>query len=59
LAGLTVEQEAERQRQMAERSRAAYAKMDAANARLVPGMRSALRPSRADSAGGSVGFKNR
>jgi hypothetical protein len=57
LAGLTPQQEAARQAGMAARSAAAGAKMDAANARVVPGMRAALRTTRADSAGGSVGFR--
>jgi hypothetical protein len=56
LAGLTVEQEAERQRQMDARSAATRARMDAANARVVPGMRASLRTVRADAAGGSTGF---
>jgi hypothetical protein len=57
LAGLTPEQEAERQRQMAERTRLANEKMDRANARPVPGFGRSLQPTRADSAGGSVGFR--
>jgi hypothetical protein len=57
LAGLTVEQEAERQRIMAERSRVANERMDRANARPVPGAHGSLRPTRADAAGGSVGFR--
>jgi hypothetical protein len=57
LAGLTVAQEEERQRQMAERSRATCAKMDAANARVVPGMRSALRTTAADGAAGGSAFR--
>jgi hypothetical protein len=56
LAGLTQEQEDERQRQMRERTAATNAKMDRANARVVPGMRASLRPTRADAAGGGTGF---
>ena len=56
LAGLTEQQEAERQRIMAERSRLSNEKMDKANARVVPGMRASLRTVRADAAGGSTGF---
>jgi hypothetical protein len=58
LAGLTPEQDAARRAGMAERTRAANERMDAANARPVPGavVRGSLRPTRADSAGG-VGFK--
>jgi hypothetical protein len=59
LAGLTVEQEAERRRLMAERTRAAGEHMDRVNARPVPGARASLRPTRADAAGGGVGFKIR
>jgi hypothetical protein len=57
LAGLTQAQEDERQRIMAERSKATCEKMDRANARVVPGMRAALRPTKVDAAGGSVGFR--
>jgi hypothetical protein len=58
LAGLTPEQEAERQRQMAERTRLTNEKMDRANAAPVAGqVVRGLRPTRADSAGGSVGFR--
>jgi hypothetical protein len=58
LAGLTLEQEAERQRAMDERSAATRARMDAANARPVPGqVVRGLRPKRVDGAGGSVGFR--
>jgi hypothetical protein len=56
LAGLTPEQEAERQRQMDERSRITREKMDRANSRPVPGARASLRPVRADAKGGAVGF---
>jgi hypothetical protein len=51
LCGLTVEQEAERQRQMAERTRLSNEKMDRANARVVPGMRASLRTKRSDGPG--------
>jgi hypothetical protein len=57
LAGLTQAEEDERQRQMTARSAATNAKMDAANARVVPGMRSALRTTRVDSAGGGSAFR--
>jgi hypothetical protein len=51
--------EAERRRIMAERTRAANEHMDRVNARPVPGaaVRGSLRPTRADGAGGSVGFR--
>src|SRR5258708_1549933 len=57
LGGLTPAQEAERQRQMAERRRLAGERMDAANARPVAGARAALRTVRADGVGGSAGFR--
>jgi hypothetical protein len=58
LAGLTQAQEDERQRQMAERTAATNARMDAANARPVSGqVVRGLRPTRADGAGGQVGFR--
>jgi hypothetical protein len=57
LAGLTVEQERERQRQMDERRRLAGERMDAANARPVAGARASLRPTAADGAGGGTGFR--
>jgi hypothetical protein len=56
LAGLTQAEEDERQKAMAARTAACNAKMDAANARVVPGMRASLRPKASDGAGGSVGF---
>lgn len=60
LAGLTQAEEDERQRIMAARSKATYAKMDAANARLVPGqVAHSLRTKRVDGVGGSSGFKIR
>jgi hypothetical protein len=57
LAGLTVEQEAQRQADMAERTRLAGERMDRANSRPVAGARSSLRTVRADGAGGSTGFR--
>jgi hypothetical protein len=57
LAGLTQAEEDERQRQMDARSAATKAKMDAANARVVPGMRASLRTTRADAKGGGTGFQ--
>ena len=60
LAGLTQEQENERQRQMADRSAATTAKMDTANSRPVPGqVAHSLRTKRVDAVGGGSGFKIR
>jgi hypothetical protein len=60
LAGLTVEQEAERQRQMDERRRLAGQRMDRANNARVPGqVVRGLQPRAVDGAGGSTGFKIR
>ena len=59
LAGLTPEQEAQRQRDMAARTKASSEKMDRANARVVPGSRAALRAARADGAGGGSSFRIR
>ena len=57
LAGLTVEQERERQRQMSERTRLTMAKMDKANSAPVSGqVVRGLRPKRVDGAGGAAGF---
>jgi hypothetical protein len=57
LGGLTVEQEAERQRQMDERRRLAGERMDRANSAPVAGqVARSLRPKRSDGAGGAVGF---
>jgi hypothetical protein len=57
LAGLTVEQEAQRQADMAARTKASGERMDRANARPVDGqVVRGLRPKRVDSAGGPVGF---
>jgi hypothetical protein len=59
LGGLTPEQEAQRQADMAARTKASGERMDRANSRVVPGMRKSLQPTRADAVGGSAGFKIR
>jgi hypothetical protein len=57
LAGLTQEEENERQRQMAERTRISNEKMDKANSRPVDGqVMRGMRPKRVDAVGGGSGF---
>jgi hypothetical protein len=57
LAGLTPEQEAQRQADMAERTRLAGEKMDRANAAPVAGqVMRGMRPKRVDAVGGGSGF---
>jgi hypothetical protein len=57
LAGLTPEQEAQRQADMAARTKASGERMDRANhARVAGQVARSLRPTRADSVGGASGF---